>query len=130
MAAQKRVRPGQREYNRAYYLANRDRIRAQQSAYGYANRPKLAASRKGLTAEKVQELLGIQAGQCAICPIELAVPHIDHDHACCPGTTSCGRCVRGLLCASCNHMLGKARDRPEVLEAAALYLRKFSGWGQ
>jgi len=24
--------------------------------------------------------------------------HIDHDHACCPGKRSCGKCVRGALC--------------------------------
>ena len=119
-----RIRKGQKEYNRAYYAANRARIRAQQSAYGFANRPKLAAARKGLTTEMVQALLDTQGGLCAICADELTAPHIDHDHSCCPGYRSCGRCVRGLLCASCNHMLGKAHDRPEVLEAAASYLRR------
>jgi hypothetical protein len=125
-----RIRVGQREYNRAYYAANRNRIRAQQSAYGYANRSRLVAARKGLTAERVQALLEAQGGRCAICPSYLTVPHIDHDHSCCPGPKSCGECVRGLLCASCNHMLGKARDKPEVLEAAARYLRQFSEGGQ
>lgn len=120
----------QKEYNRAYYNANRERIREQQSAYGYANRPKLAVARKGLTAEKVQELRDEQGGRCAICPSELTIPNIDHDHSCCPGSSSCGKCVRGLLCASCNHMLGKAYDRPEVLEAAARYLRRSSKGGR
>lgn len=31
---------------------------------------------------------------------------VDHDHACCNGGTSCGRCVRGILCSSCNMSLG------------------------
>lgn len=125
-----RIRVGQKEYNRAYYQANREQIRAQQSSYGFANRSKLVAARKGLTSEAVQELLATQAGRCAICAVELGTPNIDHDHSCCPGARSCGRCVRGLLCISCNHMLGKAHDNPEVLEAAADYLRQFKGGGR
>lgn len=41
---------------------------------------------------------------------------IDHCH-----TT--GR-VRGLLCNACNTLLGKASERPEVLIAAAAYLKR------
>jgi hypothetical protein len=121
-----RDRALQKEYNRAYYLANRDRIRGQQSAYGYANRPKIAAGRHGLTLDAVQAMLDAQDGRCAVCVSPLVAPHIDHDHSCCPGITSCGKCVRGLLCLSCNHMLGKAYDKPEVLEAAARYLRRYA----
>jgi hypothetical protein len=44
--------------------------------------------------------------------------HLDHDHACCPGKTSCGKCVRGYLCRSCNWMLGNASDNIEVLSRA------------
>ena len=29
-------------------------------------------------------------------------PQIDHDHRCCPGSESCGKCIRGILCSSCN----------------------------
>jgi hypothetical protein len=28
--------------------------------------------------------------------------HIDHDHTCCPGPKSCGKCVRGIVCKACN----------------------------
>lgn len=35
--------------------------------------------------------------------------HIDHDHSCCPGRTSCGACVRGILCAGCNTMMGRVQ---------------------
>lgn len=48
---------------------------------------------------------------------------VDHDHACCPGETSCGECVRGLVCHNCNVMIGNAKDNPEILEQGAAYLR-------
>jgi hypothetical protein len=33
---------------------------------------------------------------------------IDHDHSCCPDKRGCRNCIRGLLCADCNMMLGLA----------------------
>lgn len=35
--------------------------------------------------------------------------------------------VRGVLCNPCNTMLGRARDKIEVLEAAVEYLKKNAG---
>lgn len=43
-------------------------------------------------------------GPCQICkekPYQAPL-HIEHDHACCGGSGSCGKCIRGLVCASCN----------------------------
>lgn len=31
---------------------------------------------------------------------------VDHDHECCRGVASCGRCVRGIVCHTCNGRLG------------------------
>jgi hypothetical protein len=31
---------------------------------------------------------------------------VDHDHACCPGEPTCGKCVRGILCIRCNWHVG------------------------
>jgi hypothetical protein len=116
----------QRDYNATYYQNNREHIRAQQAAYRLANKTKIQAARKGITLDQLDEMTERQDGCCAVCREPFAeVPHIDHNHACCPGSTACGRCVRGLLCASCNHMLGKARDSAAVLEAGATYLRSF-----
>ena len=28
--------------------------------------------------------------------------HVDHDHKCCPSHITCGKCVRGIICSSCN----------------------------
>jgi hypothetical protein len=62
-----------------------------------------------------------QGGVCAICGHDSTDGkslHSDHDHE--------HKIPRGLLCNECNLMLGKARDNPFILEAAAKYLRKYS----
>lgn len=77
----------------------------------------------GLTLEQIKELSGNQGHVCAVCkmPSKFTL-QIDHDHKCCPGVYSCGRCVRGLLCISCNRALGLFHDNPEMLAAAISYL--------
>lgn len=64
-----------------------------------------------------------QNGICPICArtLDAVQVHVDHDHACCAGQFSCGRCVRGLLCRSCNVGLGHFAD-PEMLLRAFTYL--------
>ena len=81
--------------------------------------------RYGITIEQYEEMEEKQGGVCAIClnPPSRAFD-IDHDHACCPGETSCGDCVRGLLCFNCNSALGKFKDRPDVLKRAVTYLTR------
>lgn len=87
----------------------------------------------GITLKDYDRLLAAQKGGCAICGFEpeedgkqLAV---DHNHGCCDyrrdGRT-CGRCVRALLCESCNLGLGKFGDDADLLRKAADYLE---GWG-
>lgn len=84
--------------------------------------------RFNLTLERYREILAIQGGRCAICgrdtPSERRNTrfHVDHDHRCCPGRTSCGECVRGLLCHACNTALGNFKDSPDLLMAAAAYI--------
>jgi hypothetical protein len=77
--------------------------------------------RYGLTQERFDRLLEIQEYACAMCrtPFEDEQPiFIDHDHACCPDEkSSCGKCVRGLLCLSCNTTLGLIERRYDLARA-------------
>jgi hypothetical protein len=63
---------------------------------------------KGLTVDQYAAMLDSQNGTCAICkePPGYRRLAIDHDHSCCPGERSCGKCVRSLLCDVCNTRLG------------------------
>jgi hypothetical protein len=78
-----------------------------------------------MTEEMYQALYVAQGGRCAICKWATGKTRrlsVDHDHACCPGKTSCGKCVRGLLCRPCNTLLGRARDAIEFFQNAIEYL--------
>lgn len=67
----------------------------------------------------------LNAAECSICGTDSEKMHIDHDHACCAGRdTTCGQCIRGILCAQCNVGLGSFSDNPDRLRAAALYLER------
>ena len=81
----------------------------------------------GITAEEYDTILELQGDACAICRSKFGneLGHrlaVDHDHACCPGKRSCGKCIRGILCGSCNLGLGKFRDDPILLGKAIKYL--------
>lgn len=79
-----------------------------------------------ISAEQYEALYAFQGGRCAICGIGQGLTkalYVDHDHACCDGPTSCGRCVRGLIDEPCNSYLGRIRDDPTIAEKMAEYLR-------
>jgi len=79
----------------------------------------------GITAADYDAMLAKQGGGCAICGEACSSGRrlaVDHNHACCPGDKTCGRCVRGLLCGACNQGIGKLGDSPRLLIAAASYL--------
>jgi hypothetical protein len=70
-------------------------------------------------------MLEDQGGQCPICGTSEPKGKgwvVDHDHSCCATWNTCGNCVRGIICANCNSMLGFGRDSADVLQAAANYL--------
>lgn len=79
----------------------------------------------GLSQSRYDALLKEQDNVCAICRKNFVkTPCIDHDHECCSGSYSCGRCVRGLLCDRCNTGLSRFDDNPERLVSAADYLER------
>ena len=73
-----------------------------------------------ITPERYDAILASQNGCCAICGGHDGYKRlaVDHDHNCCPGRNSCGKCVRGLLCENCNHGLGK-KCTPRFLAAGS-----------
>ena len=58
--------------------------------------------------------------------------HVDHDHSCCTGEKSCGKCVRGILCLKCNTQIGhieRLRETPGAVIPDA-YLDRWEREGQ
>lgn len=106
-------KPCRKEYNFAYKVKNKDRIRNQTLIKEF-----------GITAEQYDKMHDEQSGLCAICQnpeqalmfgnkMNLAVDHC-HDTG----------AVRGLLCANCNRGIGLLKDNPEWLRRAADYIEK------
>lgn len=79
-----------------------------------------------LTREQHLARLESQAYMCAMPGCRTSVnlsSDIDHDHSCCPGPKSCGKCIRGILCHQHNNGLSFFEDRPELLLGAFKYLQ-------
>ena len=81
-----------------------------------------------LSLEEYDAMLKFQDAKCAICLVsqsELAHSlYVDHNRNCCPGSESCGECVRGLLCNSCNFAIGHFKDNEIIMKSAIKYIRK------
>ena len=81
----------------------------------------------GLTRDDYVDMEKSQDGVCKICGE--AEKHrnrlsVDHDHSCCSGIKSCGKCIRGLLCSNCNRVLGQVKDNKDLLQKMIDYLQK------
>lgn len=86
--------------------------------------------RYGITSEQFDQMLAMQGG-CAICGRTESNGkywHVDHDHRCCPtDASSCGDCIRAILCHGCNTALGNINDNVETLRRMIAYLEVHGG---
>lgn len=105
-AKAKQATPEGREYNRI------------KSRAWYANNPRRGwahnLKRFSLTPDDYEAILDRQGRVCAVCKGpertrkdgKVQRLSVDHSHTCCPENSSCGACIRGLLCVSCNNLVG------------------------
>ena len=80
----------------------------------------------GISIDKYFEIRNKNNGRCYTCNKEETTKRhsIDHDHNCCPGKKSCGKCIRGLLCHRCNTSLGLIEDNIDTLKSMISYISK------
>jgi hypothetical protein len=98
------------EHKHDWIAENRDKVRWNQ-----------LWTRFRLRREDWERLWQQQGGLCAVCRL-VEPTHVDHDHACCPGIRSCGKCVRGLLCSRCNMIVGVVEGAVDLFQRATDYL--------
>jgi hypothetical protein len=122
-----------KHYRAEYYAANKPLFRKHKKKYKRTSLGK-DTERKWrvkhlytLTREKHLSLLESQKFKCAFPDCGAVVDlysDIDHNHSCCSGPKSCGKCVRGILCHQHNNGLSFFEDRPKTLLNAFEYLQK------
>lgn len=116
-----------REWDRRWRSKNKEYLREyQRLRYRTSAFYQRLYRQYGLTKEVYFDLLSLQNNSCAICKIPFEVTtelnatsktrHIDHCHV-------TGK-VRGILCIRCNTAIGKFKDDPTILRAAADYLER------
>lgn len=101
-----------RERVRKWGRENKERLRAHQYFY-------LVKRLYGIDKTIYQAMLDQQGGVCAICKqpeYKIGKRYLSVDHSHDTGL------VRGLLCDSCNNLLGRANDDPKILRSAIEYL--------
>jgi hypothetical protein len=104
------------KWKRDRRVANPDKVKAEERAYYYK-----------LSPDQFRAMLRVQKNACALCRVLFTpeiIPSVDHNHSCCATQKTCGKCTRGLLCNTCNTILGKIEDNAEWLKRAGLYLKR------
>jgi hypothetical protein len=123
---------------KGWYESNKAQILARAKArYEYTDEDREAGRNRylfrtyGMTSDDYDSLLASQGGVCARCGTDDPRDkhnrfHVDHDHACCAGEKSCGKCVRGLLCSFCNTQLGAIERYLSDRESWDNYLERYA----
>lgn len=130
-----RVRASRSEYMKKYYLnpINKQKIKERLERYKLDGRRaetiKFSSIKEKykLTRKQYEDMFSLQGSGCAIC--KSSVPgkrgwNVDHDHSCCSGPISCGKCVRGIVCYKCNTAMGMVCDNILTLEQMIKYLKR------
>lgn len=111
-----------RELTRVWQAENPEKKKQSEKNYGLNNpekryvqgRHQKLKKKYGVSWEEYSQGCRLQNNKCSLCDKEEESLCVDHCH-----TTNV---VRGLLCGTCNLMLGYAQDDPLLLKKAALYL--------
>ena len=116
-------RPEVKKKRREYLKKNKEKIRQYQKQYSKDNKAKMAEYglvKYGLTFEDKTKMIIEQNNKCAICHNEFSSSkhtHVDHCHS--------TEKVRGILCKSCNNMLGYGNDIMETFFNAGRYILRW-----
>ena len=121
-------------YDKQYRLDHKDEAAAYQKKREARNPTYFRQRARAGNADKfgisLEDALARQDGRCLIClksePTSkagnLLAWAMDHDHSCHPKGKGCPSCFRGVICSSCNRVLGYAYDDPGILRRGAEYL--------
>lgn len=139
------------DYHKEYYLKNKDRLQAQnkenyiknkeaylERSYEWrkknpfkrtlSERKRFLKTLYNLSWEQYEELYNLQNGSCKICNIPLSLVSMKEEQlesACVDHCHTTGK-IRGLLCKSCNLVLGNARESISILENSIKYLNDYA----
>jgi hypothetical protein len=90
------------------------------------NRKYALKTKYDMTVKQFEEMLSYQNGVCALCGLPTQDGQtlvVDHDHKCCPGKKSCGKCIRGILHSNCNVVLGMLNESSFLAVKAYEYIK-------
>jgi len=114
----------EKEKNKSYYSTNPDYWRM----YNRDNLSPEDSFVRGLWAKyriSMERYIDLSKNGCNVCG-SFERLSVDHDHGCCAGRKSCGKCVRGILCHKCNVAEGMMDSDLDRIILLANYLRNNS----